>query len=325
MATTSISDVIVPSVFNPYVIERTAELAGVYLGGIVENNPELDTLAESGGLKLQMPFWKDLSGADDNLSDSTPLVPAALTSGQDTASLLTRGKAWSVNDLAKSLSGDDPLAAIGNLVAEYWVRKYQAVLVSNLTGIMLDNVANDGGDMVNSIFIEAGNSATASNIVSSGAIIATAATMGDKFQDLSGIAMHSDVYFNLLALDSTAFTRESEQGIMVERYKGLRVIIDDGMPARAGTTNGTVYTTALFGQGAFGLGIGGAPVPTETDRDALGGNDILVNRSHFLLHPRGIASTAADRPTNAQLAVATSHNRVYERKNVRMAFLLSNG
>ena len=120
---TKISDVIVPEVFNPYVLERTTELAKFYMGGIVSNDAELNRLASSGGTLINMPFWKDLTGVDEVLTDSGALTPAKITAGQDKAVLLMRGNAWSVNDLAKALSGDDPMGAIADLVAAYWARR----------------------------------------------------------------------------------------------------------------------------------------------------------------------------------------------------------
>jgi len=45
--------------------------------------------------------------------------------------------------------------------------------------------------------------------------------------------------------------------------QGRRVVVDDNLPTRAGTTDGTVYTTYLFGQGAFGKGILPRQLPRE--------------------------------------------------------------
>ena len=53
---TIIRDVIVPEVFNPYVIERTAELSAFYQSGIIARNENLDALARSGGKLINMPF-----------------------------------------------------------------------------------------------------------------------------------------------------------------------------------------------------------------------------------------------------------------------------
>ena len=132
---TRIADVIVPEVFNPYVIERTSELSALEQSGIIVNNPELDKLATSGGRIINMPYWEDLDGDDEVLSDTTPLTPDKITANKDAAVLLMRGKAWTANDLAKALSGDDPMRAIGDLVAAYWARRRQATLLSTLKGV----------------------------------------------------------------------------------------------------------------------------------------------------------------------------------------------
>src|SRR5690625_2120078 len=179
MAKTQISDVIVPDVFNPYVIEHTAELSALRRSGIVTSNPELDRLASSGGRLINMPFWNDLTGADEVLSDSSALTPAKIDADQDVAVLLMRGKAWSANDLAKALSGDDPMGAIGDLVAEYWVRREQDTLISILTGVFADNAANDNSDLINDISIADGDAATDANRISAEAVIDTTHLLGD--------------------------------------------------------------------------------------------------------------------------------------------------
>jgi hypothetical protein len=294
MAVTQIADVVVPEVFNPYVTERTAELAAFYMGGIVSTGAELNSLASAGGKLINMPFWKDLTGTDEVLSDSGALTPAKITSGQDVAALLMRGKAWSVNDLAKALSGDDPMAQVGDLVADYWARRYQAVGVSSLTGVFADNVANDSSDMTVDVSGATNADITASTKFSGDVFIDGQATFGDALGGIEGIGMHSTVYANLKKLDSISFEKESQGDAEIETYRGKRLIIDDSMPytaaggALAGDT-APFYTTYLFGNGALGLGQGGAPVPSETDRDSLAGEDVLITSSHFIMHPRGIA------------------------------------
>lgn len=331
---TTIANVIVPTVFNPYVIQRTAELARLYMGGIISNDGELDRLATAGGKLINMPFWNDLTGDDEILSDTAPLVPSNISAAQDVAVLHTRGRAWKVNDLAKALSGSDPMRAIGDLVAEYWARRMQAVMVASLTGVFADNVANDAGDMTVNVAGALNSNISAATKLSGDVFIDAQATFGDALGRISGVAMHSAVYANLKKIDNISFVKQSEGNLEIERYRGLPIVIDDKCPftPRAGAAAGDAaprYTTYLFGDGAIGMGQGGAPVPTETDRDALGGNDILVTRTHFVMHPRGIAFTSNTvtgvSPTNAQLALAANWNRVYERKNVRIAQIITNG
>lgn len=304
MPKTTVADVIVPEVFNPYVVEKTTELSALYQSGIVASSDELNSLALSGGRLINMPFWNDLDGDDEVLSDINALDVERITSGQDIAALLMRGKAWSVNDLAKALSGDDPMQVIGQLVAGYWARRMQAAILSILEGVfaapsMAPNVYNTD------VRIDSDNMILASQC------------LGDAKSKLTGYLMHSAVEADLARQDLIDFAKDSTGSIEIPTYFGKPVIVDDGCPVANG-----VYTTYIFGQGAIGYGEGAAPVPTETTRDALSGDDILINRRHFLLHPRGVRwldQAVADRsPNNAELADPANWLRVYDAKNVRM-------
>ena len=100
MATTQIKDVIVPEIFNPYVMNRSMELSALYQSGIIQNDPMFDKLASSAGRTINMPYWNDLTGEDEVLSDNEALTPGTIKAGQDVAVIMRRGKAWSTNDLA---------------------------------------------------------------------------------------------------------------------------------------------------------------------------------------------------------------------------------
>jgi hypothetical protein len=304
MPKTRIADVIVPEVFNPYVVQQTTELSALYQSGIVASSDELNSLALSGGRLINMPYWNDLDGDDEVLSDINALDVERITSGQDIAALLMRGKAWSVNDLAKALSGDDPMATIGQLVAGYWARRMQVTLLSILTGVFA------APSMATNVYD------TNVRISADNAILAIQ-RLGDAKGKLTGFMMHSAVEADLARQDLIDFAKDSTVSAEVPTYLGKRVIVDDGCPVANG-----VYTTYIFGQGAIGLGEGAAPVPTETTRDALSGDDILINRRHFLLHPRGVRwldqNVAGQSPSNAELADPANWRRVYDAKNVRM-------
>lgn len=314
MPATRIANVIVPEVFNPYVIERTAELSELYQSGIIQADPAFDRLASSGGRLLNMPFWNDLTGADEVLSDQAPLQVENITAGQDIAVLLMRGKAWGVNDLAKALSGDDPMRAIGDLVAGYWARRMQVILLNTLNGIF--GAANMAG---NALDISQAVTPAVPNITDATAADALQ-LLGDNKDKLTGFMMHSVTETSLIkqGLLTNEIETYNGESVRVKRFLGKRVIVDDGCPVNQG-----VYTTYLFGEGAIAYGNGAAPVPTETDRDSLRGDDILINRKHFILHPRGVAfqddAVVGSSPTNAELANAANWSRVYENKNIRIA------
>jgi hypothetical protein len=324
---TRISDVIVPEVFNPYIVRRTNELSALYQSGIVQPVAELKNKLNEGNRYFNMPFWNDLTGEDESLEDTEgwALTPDKITSGQDMATQLFRGKAWGATDLSATLSGDDPMGAIGDLVSGYWNRRMQAALISTLKGAFTAIT----GTHVNNIAIEDGANAADTNKISGAAIVDTMSKLGDAHEVLTGIVMHSIVYFNMVKQGLVEDVRDETGRVLYKAYLGKRIIIDDGVPVADGTTSGKKYTTYLFGNGAVGYAEGSPEYPTEVDRDKLAGEDILINRKHFVLHPRGIKFTNKTvekvAPTNAELEIAANWAKVYGDKDIRMVAMITNG
>jgi len=310
MAPTRIADVIVPEVFNAYVSQRSVELSRLVQSGVIQNSPELNALAASGGTIVNMPFWNDLTGDDEVLSDTTALTPQNITSGQDKARLLLRGKAWASNDLAAALAGDDPMGEIASKVASFWVRQRQKALLSILSGVF-------GAASMSANVLDISAATGPANIISANTFIDATQKLGDHKDQVTAIMMHSAVEAHLAKADLIDYERDSQGSILVRRYLGIEVIVDDALTADTG-----VYTSYIFGPGAIGLGNGAAPVPTEVDRDSLAGDDILVNRQHFILHPRGVAwqedTVVGSSPTNAELATSDNWVRVYDPKQIRI-------
>ena len=310
MAATKITDVIVPEVFNGYVIQRSVEMDALVQAGIVSNQSDLDALAQAGGRLINMPFWNALTGADEVLSDSGSLTPGAITSGQDVAVLHGRGRAWGVNDLAASLSGDDPMGAIASQVAKYWAGRRQALLLSTLKGIFATTLS---GTHIHDV---TGNVSPADEF-SADNFLDAVGLLGDAMDALTAIAVHSAVYVDMQKKNLIDLLPDSEGRVSIPSYMGKRVIVDDLMPNAAGA-----YTSYLFGPGAIGLGMGNAPVPTETDRDSLAGEDYLINRQQFILHPRGVkftdSSVAGTFPTNAECEAGANWSKVYDNKNIKI-------
>lgn len=306
---TKIADVIVPEIFNPYVVNRTAELSAFVQSGVIENNATFDALASGGGRLFNMPYWNDLTGDAEVLSDTTPLTPEKITAGQDVSTLLMRGKAWTANDLAKALSGDDPMKAIGDLVATYWVRQEQKAIVNILAGVFGSaSMAGNKSDIT--------AAQTPADDFTATTFLDAVYKLGDAEEGLTAIVMHSATYANLRKQNLITVMMGSDNKPF-PAYMDKRVIVDDGMPVANG-----VYKTYIFGTGAIAKGNGNPPVPTETDRDSLQGNDILINRQHTILHPRGVrwndAAVVGASPTNAELATAANWTRVYTNKKIKI-------
>lgn len=315
MAATTLTDVIVPEFFIPYTIERTAELSAFWQSGIVVGVPDLNM--GEGGTEVQMPFWQDLTGDDQILTTTADLTINNINAEKDVAVLNARALVYGAKDLAGALAGDDPLEAVGDLFAAKWDRRMQAVLIATLNGAMGALAAESPA--VNTLDIS-GLSGDAARFDAE-SFIDAAGTLGDAEMRLQSMAVHSDTLRRMKKLDLIEFLLDSEARPTIPTYQGRRIIVDDGMPRAAG-----VYTTYLFGPGAIGYGEGTPRVPVETDRNPLigGGEEYIVQRRHFVLHPRGIAwdpdsgVPAADTPTNVELADAANWTRVYEPKNIRI-------
>ncbi len=335
MAKTAVADIIIPTIFEKYAMERTAELSRFGECGIVENAPEFDELAAGGGREVNMPFWKELTATRQLLSDSASLTVNKITTGQDIARIHNDAQVWGVNHLAKALSGDDPMQAIVDLVAGYWARTDEGLVISCLKGMFA--AATMSGNLLG-IHSESVAGTTAATKLNGATFVDACAKLGDAADRLTAVAMHSATEAALRKLDLIDFLPDSEGKPMLRTFQGRRVVVDDSLPTRAGSTDGTVYTTYLFGQGAFAKGaapLAGEPLQgghgtegVELARVPLDSDTVLINRRRYILHPRGVkftsASVAGDSPTNAELETSSNWVRVWEAKNVRLVAITHN-
>lgn len=314
MAGTTLADVIVPELFNPYVINRTMELSALFNSGIVAHSPQFDKLASEAAPLHNMPFFEDLQGSSEAILEGKDLTANKITSNKDVSTTIRRAMMWSATDLSAALAGSDPMAAIGSLVAGFWARDMQKELINELNGVFAADT------MKNHVLDISKNTGKAANI-SASSFIDALQLLGDAQANLTAVAMHSAVK-SYLKKQNLIVTERDSTSVEFDTYQGRRVIVDDGCPVTDG-----VYTTYLFGQGAVAYGNGNSVgfAQTEVDRDKKKGSgvDYLINRRTFILHPRGVAfqnavRANAENVTREELANATNWKRVYEEKQIRM-------
>lgn len=326
MAGTTLQDVIVPELFNPYVINRTMEISALVQCGIIANNTEFDALASQAAPTVNMPFFEDLTGESEQVIEGADLEDNKITSNKDVAAIIRRAKMWSATDLSAALAGSDPMAAIGSLVAGFWARDMQKELIALLEGVFGTISAGNENKppaetrLASNLLDISGKSGAAANW-SGSAFIDAEQMLGDAKAQLTGICMHSatEAYLKKQNLIETV---QPSNDVAFGAYQGKRVIIDDGCPASGG-----VYTTYLFGNGAIALGNGNPVgfVATETDRAKRKGSgiDYLINRKTMILHPRGIAWQNAEvakteGPSRLEVANPKNWKPVYEHKQIRI-------
>lgn len=321
MAVTKLSDVIVPEIFNPYVIQRTLEKSAFFNSGIITHNTEFDRLASQAAPVATMPFFEDLTGDSEAVIEDQDLTPAKITSKADVSVIFRRAKAWAATDLAAAMSGSDPMKAIGELVSGFWARDMQKELLAILAGVFgTTSEETPATRMADHILDISGQSGNASKW-SGSAFIDAEQLLGDNKAALGAIVMHSATEA-ALKKQNLLETVQPSNDVGFHTYQGKRVIVDDGCPVENG-----VYSTFLFGEGAIAYGNGNPVgfVPTETDRKKLMGSgiDYLINRRTSILHPRGIKWTGASQthpegPTRDEFKTAENWLPVYERKALRI-------
>jgi hypothetical protein len=334
MALTQLSDVLIPQIWIPYALNATTTKSELVTSGIVQSDPVFDALANGAGQTANMPYWNDLTGTSQVISDSTPLVPQKIGTTKDIAVIQERGNPWEHNDLVSMLAGSDPARAVAEFVGAFWARDMQTTLLSQLKGVF---GAASMSALILAIHQTSGAPGVA-NYLTGATFVDACQKLGDAKSLLTAVAMHSAVEAALIKLDLIDYVPDSEGKAMLKMFQGKRVIVDDGMPVE--TINGAnVFTTYLFGQGAIALGNGSEAAMTavqggfgtwglEFYRTALGGNSGMINRKKMILHPRGVKWTgntmAGPSPTNAEFETSANWERVFDVKKMRVVKVTHN-
>ncbi len=335
MAVTQISDIVVPEVFEAYISLLTAQRSAFIQSGVLVEVPLLSQFLAGGGQTVNVPNFNDLADTEANVSSDNPAssaTPGNITTGTQVAIRQSRNQTWGSMDLAAALAGPDPLEEIASKVAGYWIRQRNRYLIASSQGLIADNIANDGGDMVNDI-TNGVTPATSANLFSAEAFIDTLQTMGESGENLTAIAVHSVVYRRMQKNNLIDFIPDARGEINIPTFLGRFVVVDDTLPVVANGPN-FEYSSYLYGGGSWAAGNGSPLNPVEVERSALagdgGGQEILVSRQELIIHPVGYAwlstSMAGASPDISEMQDATNWNRVFpERRQVVLAELRTNG
>ncbi|MBS7703311.1 methyltransferase [Chelatococcus asaccharovorans] len=319
MAETKLANMIVPSVFMAYTAQRTTELTAFIQSGIMQDLSTVLATLLQGGTTVNMPYFNDLTGEDEVLDDRYNLSVNNVTTGQDVAVRLIRGKVFGASDLSADISGADPMRHIADRFAAYWSRRIQAIALAVVKGAMATTAS--GASMAgNTLDISALSGAAA--YFDGESFIDATHRLGDHADGLRGVAVHSDTLAAMKKADLIEYIKPSDGEDEVPTYQGKRVVVDDAMPK----LSGGIYHSYVFGPGALGFAQADPEVPVETGREPLqgGGMEYIVQRRQYLVHPRGVkwapggGVPAKATPSNTELGTATNWARIYDAKDIRI-------
>ena len=326
------SDIIIPEIFTPYVIEQTTQRDSFLASGVVAPMAELN--ATEGGDFVNVPFFSaNLSGDFEVLSDSSSLTPGKISTDKQVGVILHRGRAFESRDLAALAAGSDPMAAIGQKIGAYIANQRQKDLLACLDGVFGSINANDSNSAFFGLTIDSESGDTPTGL-SPKHVAKARSILGDQGDKLTAVCMHSKVYYDLverkmvdyvLASDGNGGSATASGGTIapayaggndtVPTYCGLRVIVSDDV-STTGSGSSTEYSTYFFTAGAVASGEQ-AGLTTETDRDILAKSDAMAIDLHYTYHPVGSKwAVTTTNPTRSQLQTVGNWSKVYETKNI---------
>lgn len=341
-----LSQLIVPQVFTPYVLEQSVVRNTLLQSGIILNNPLISgSLAKGGQVTSVLTFRNlDENGTSANASSSdtaSSATPEKITGRKQLFTRVGRNKVWTAADWDYSVLGQDPVQYIAASVVNAQMQWRQTSLLKILSGqvaaLTSASAANvsaiqtetlPGGGYTSATQINAGNIGTA--------LVSAWGDMGvrDQLADgVNGVAMfvHPQVYRFLTKNDYTSFQRISTQTYGFTTYLGFPIFVDDTMPTRAGTTSGNVYTSYFVRAGGISFGYNAPKNATEVFRAPLAGNgagaDQLFQRDDFAFHTFGMSFTgtaAGDTPTDTELSTGSNWTQVLLAKQTPLVALVHN-
>ncbi len=340
MATPRLQNAFIKPAYQAMVRQRILKKSAIFNSAAVLRTAEYDALAAGTGTQAIMPWLAPLDGnVDIGALDASirgavdPLKMGTMVSQKDFLA-----KSWGISNLDARLAGVEDVLVLptaADWTADYWTRVMEDLLVAKLTGVVADNVANDGGDLVVNVANDATGTVADAQKFSANAFIDAMLTMGDAFDDLALVVMPVQVYGTALKQDGINFIQPSAVQPF-RTYRGVPVIVSDNSNLYTSGTNRKTFNTYFMGRDSilFGSaeGIQGDNV-IETDEHAannMGAKD-LITRQHLYLHIAGHSSNAPvvagyGSPTFDAYKQASAWDRVAnERKQIKLAVLKSNG
>lgn len=305
-AITKVSDLIIPEIFNPYLIEKTTHKNAFINSGIATSDPSINI--SNGGTTIQIPFFKKTGAKASIMTEGgTGIETKNITASKSVAAVHAQQLGFAVTDLAKHFSGADPMAAIADELAVDWSQTFTGIALASLEGIM------GLSTMADSVL------APADAVLTADLMADASYLLGDAYDQINCLAMHSAVLAKLKKLELIDWVQPSEMSMGYFQYMGKRVIVDDDIAPTDG-----VFPIYFFGAGALAYNETADIATIEYVRNAKMNQDEVYSRRIYTMHPRGMkwkGSPVGISPTEAELKTSSNWELAAERKNVPICML----
>lgn len=296
----------------------------IILSGIVQQDSSIMDLIGEKGNVATIPIYKPLDANEgdmealnnDGMTDNTPVE---ISGDKQTCMLIQRMKAFKAKDFTKELTGADPMTLIRNKIAGYYNQVWERELMNIAQAVM-------GVAELKSHVLDLGEGAIEAGTVYD----AEQAALGDMAGGLGLMVMHSMIFKEYKKMEMVDYDKYVVNGVIrkeitLPTIAGKHVLVTDRFTENAG-----VYSTYLFGEGAF-LSCDKTnyenQYTTNYDPETSAGIDKFYTKQGKVLHPNGLSlavdKIAKESPTFAELGTTANYALKFNSKNVKMGLIKS--
>lgn len=326
-------------VFTKMMQEQDYWTNPILASGIVRQDESIMDLIGSQGNVATIPMYKPLNIHDANMGalnndGETNNTPVEVAGNKQTCMMIQRMKAFKAKDFTKELTGANPLDNVKAKIQGYYTQVWEDEMMNIAKAVLAVSALSDH---VTDLSITTGTIADANKISATTLIDAEQAALGDMAGGLGLIVMHSKIYaaykkLGLIEFDKYTVGNVIQQEITLPRIGGKLVKVTDYYTLDSTTTGFPVYSTYLFGEGAFLSADKNNyenQYTTDYDPETAAGTDKFYTKQGKVLHPNGLSlavdSIAKESPTKTELGTAANWSLKFNHKNVKMGVIKSNG
>ena len=326
-------------VFTDMMTEADYWSNPILASGIVRQDASIMDAIGAKGNVATIPMYTPLNIHDSkmgalNNDGETNNSPVEVAGNKQTCMMIQRMKAFKAKDFTKELTGADPLTQVKNKIQNYYTQVWEDELM-NIAQAVLGVTAL--ADHVTDLSIKEGSIGDANKIAATTLIDAEQAALGDMAGGLGLIVMHSKIYaaykkLGLVEFDKYTVGNAIQQEITLPRIGGKLVKVTDYYTLDSTTVGYPIYSTYLFGEGAFLSADKNNyenQYTTSYDPETAAGTDKFYTKQGKVLHPNGLSlavdSIAKESPTKAELGAKANWALKFNHKNVKMGVIRTNG
>lgn len=326
-------------VFTKMMQEQDYWTNPILASGIVRQDESIMDLIGSQGNVATIPMYKPLNIHDANMGalnndGETNNTPVEVAGNKQTCMMIQRMKAFKAKDFTKELTGANPLDNVKAKIQGYYTQVWEDEMMNIAKAVLAVSALSDH---VTDLSITTGTIADANKISATTLIDAEQAALGDMAGGLGLIVMHSKIYaaykkLGLIEFDKYTVGNVIQQEITLPRIGGKLVKVTDYYTLNSTTAGFPVYSTYLFGEGAFLSADKNNyenQYTTDYDPETAAGTDKFYTKQGKVLHPNGLSlavdSIAKESPTKTELGTAANWSLKFNHKNVKMGVIKSNG